>query len=1013
MRHMRGRYFFDNIKIFISSATAIKALLLSLWSAIAKPRTAFKRLPKQLPVPRKLLIAWLGLGGLIFVVLHFGIAQKRLLLQYPSTDLVHILFMPLFSIWIWLAGSVLFYLLVTVGHKKVKYEQIEVAVLRLWVVWFSMPLIDLPHLLFDLPFVTILGVGAHISWIFAFIWLPLLSYFLLKDVIGFKGWKLRSFGLILSLAIPFIGRFGIENLPLYIEKLSRRLGTQINYDAAAFIVGPSLFAFILVIREVLLRRQRLPVIARAIIPKTMLIATVAGLVTINAGLLLEKSVIPRWLGRNNAKHVAQTETTDRGKGSSRYTNSHTWTSPDYEPATFTRAQNNNFEGVLKEYLGVVDLDFDPSQATINAVRCRVNFTSATADYNTGDATPRAHCDIQPNGGAYQQGAYQGPLNGTSGTVTWSWASPAWGSSLAQSDNSVRVFGQTAWNGNTNTPLRDVIAFDSVTIEIDYEADLTQTNYRWYNNNDSVQPGSARAAESTVTTAVEENEVMRLRTGLQVATGIMDVSTEAFKLQFASKIGGSCGDDESWSDVGGIGSGVAWRGFNNPSPANGAQISASLLGTQNYARQTYQEDNTAFNNTAEINQATNRGEWDWTLQAFAATPNTTYCFRMIESGGASLDTYSVYPEAATATALTINHAAYRWFDDSDTLNAGNSIASQDSAAYSSFDGAPVRLRVLLDAEGQSMPTTRSFKLQYSLRSGFCDTGFSGESYVDVETSSGDIRFYDNLNLVDGATTLPNTDDPQYLSHLRVYQTYNEANTFDVANTVSGGQSGLWDLALIDHSAPKGATYCFRIVEDDGTPLGTYTSIPELTTVGTFGADIVDEAGDPVPNPIVGMSLAATQNSCQTTTGTLGTALQKIRAENSQPNSGWTLSVAATIGPTALWSSGGLLYDFNDPSGSPAGCAPGLDSDTYAGQLSIDPSSATITPEAGCSSTGISKGSAAAFHEGVTDSIIIATGAPSTELFCYFDFADIGLQQTIPGAQPSGTYNLDLTITMIAS
>jgi hypothetical protein len=43
-----------------------------------------------------------------------------------------------------------------------------------------------------------------------------------------------------------------------------------------------------------------------------------------------------------------------------------------------------------------------------------------------------------------------------------------------------------------------------------------------------------------------------------------------------------------------------------------------------------------------------------------------------------------------------------------------------------------------------------------------------------------------------------------------------------------QDGKWDFSLIDNTAPDDTTYCFRIVESDGTLLDTYSVIPEITT-----------------------------------------------------------------------------------------------------------------------------------------------------------------------------------------
>lgn len=96
----------------------------------------------------------------------------------------------------------------------------------------------------------------------------------------------------------------------------------------------------------------------------------------------------------------------------------------------------------------------------------------------------------------------------------------------------------------------------------------------------------------------------------------------------------------------------------------------------------------------------------------------------------------------------------------------------------------------------------------------------------------------------------------------------------------------------------------------------------------------------------------------TTGTLGTSSQKIRVDNATANPQWSATIAATGGTTALWSAGTPKYDFNDPT---ANAVDGGDTDSYGGRLSLDPLSGTLTPQSGCSNTGVSKGSSNSFSE----------------------------------------------------
>jgi hypothetical protein len=188
---------------------------------------------------------------------------------------------------------------------------------------------------------------------------------------------------------------------------------------------------------------------------------------------------------------------------------------------------------------------------------------------------------------------------------------------------------------------------------------------------------------------------------------------------------------------------------------------------------------------------------------------------------------------------------------------------------------------------------------------------------------------------------------------------------------------------------------------------------IPPTGTLTADIVDGAGSTVASPSLSMTGVAAGNSCQVTTGALGASVQKIRVTNTTVTPGWTLSMAPTLGATTSWSSGTANYDFNDASGSPAGCGDGGDADTLAGQLSVNPSVGTLTPQAGCSNTGVTLGSSSAYAQGVTDSITLMNASALAQTSCYWELTTIDLSQRIPSFQAPGAYAVNMTITVVAN
>jgi hypothetical protein len=186
-------------------------------------------------------------------------------------------------------------------------------------------------------------------------------------------------------------------------------------------------------------------------------------------------------------------------------------------------------------------------------------------------------------------------------------------------------------------------------------------------------------------------------------------------------------------------------------------------------------------------------------------------------------------------------------------------------------------------------------------------------------------------------------------------------------------------------------------------------------GTLTVDIVDANDTTVATPNFTMNNSGYSFDCRAVTGVLGVSAQKIRVSNLTTTGGWSLSIAPTDGATALWRNVGDTeqYDVNDPNGSPVGCGDGIDADSRPGQLTIDPSAGTIAPESGCTATNVTLGSLSAFNQGVTDSIDLSSANSSANTDCLWDITGVDLSQMVPSEQPVGTYDINLTITIIAN
>ncbi|MEX0931667.1 MAG: hypothetical protein WDZ88_02870 [Candidatus Paceibacterota bacterium] len=175
-------------------------------------------------------------------------------------------------------------------------------------------------------------------------------------------------------------------------------------------------------------------------------------------------------------------------------------------------------------------------------------------------------------------------------------------------------------------------------------------------------------------------------------------------------------------------------------------------------------------------------------------------------------------------------AYRWFESATSTSPGSPLALSNTLATSTERGTPFRLRTLLNIDDSSIASSSlDFKLQYAEKSGSCDAGFSGESYSDVLTGSGPVRFYDNTGIEDGLQATTNAGDPTPSGSGISYQSYLESGDFtNTYGAIATNMDGLWDFSLIDVSSPEETSYCFRIVYSDDSLLDTYSKIPEIIT-----------------------------------------------------------------------------------------------------------------------------------------------------------------------------------------
>ena len=393
--------------------------------------------------------------------------------------------------------------------------------------------------------------------------------------------------------------------------------------------------------------------------------------------------------------------------------------------------------------------------------------------------------------------------------------------------------------------------------------FTQSVYRWFDNPDNATPSAVLADEDATATNITTGQKLRLRVLLHTASASAGAGDGSFKLQFAQKVGGTCNDDESWTDV----SGATDIGFfNNASLTDGATVVSTSSDPSHGADATILEryvESNPFDNVNAIN-INEDGLWDISLVNSSATLGTSYCFKIINSSDNSdINGYDVFPELTTAS-VNFNQSAYRWFDNLDSLAPGSPKADQDATISNIASGDDLRLRVLVHVASSSLATTsQSFKLKYAAKAGG-SCGGGDESYADVgATSSATIWRFKDLGGVANNNDTPTatSSDPTHSSDTVLLERYIEINTFNNRTTINTSEDGLWDFAIENNAAAAGTNYCFKLTKDNDSDLDGYTVFPELTTTGTgFNQNIYrfyvnEDALNPTdPWPVGGTNLA---------------------------------------------------------------------------------------------------------------------------------------------------------------
>ncbi len=481
--------------------------------ALKNPKEAYELILPDESINRVVVIPFLFLWGAVFIIAHFYIAQGTNIFIYNHA-LITIPTLSIYSYLIWKLGSLFFWSLSRFLAKDLTLNQAEIGTFYLWFIWATMPFFDLPHRIFGWPVVLMGGAGAHTSWLFAFPYLAVFSFYFLKKI-GLKS-KSEWLGILFaSMSVPVLGRYVIEQIPLWLHYgVQARFGDSLApgfHLASLLVVLLTLIATLVLYLLLKNRHQVWSVVGVGFLVSSLTIFLWVQILP--SAPFFRHSNLPAGVIENIITGV-------NGVGTSQYSHSYTWTGSDLETGTITHGPLSSSTYWVDTYSDAVDLDFNPSVHEINSITLTVHFTSSTTNDSVIVTGPNAQGCIKGSGASiYYCSAWQNDLNGTS-TKTFtihrgsimtyassglgaSTSSAAWTellSGFTQDNGTLIVHTYTAGTEDDNTPTGDTIAFDAAQVSFEYR-----------------DTGELYVAIATSTTVASTTGVYIITTGLSLAS----------------------------------------------------------------------------------------------------------------------------------------------------------------------------------------------------------------------------------------------------------------------------------------------------------------------------------------------------------------------------------------------------------------------------------------------------------------------------------------------------------------
>ncbi|MEM9336234.1 MAG: hypothetical protein AAGA35_00050 [Patescibacteria group bacterium] len=270
------------------------------------------------------------------------------------------------------------------------------------------------------------------------------------------------------------------------------------------------------------------------------------------------------------------------------------------------------------------------------------------------------------------------------------------------------------------------------------AELTQTNYRWLEDDGGEGAATAVEAENTPATGFANATTRRLR--LQVdAAGSTSSPATTYQLDYATKTAATCGELSTWVDVGAAGGAWDMAASQLTEGADSTNIGTGSGGVSDPSGPpTYLSSNGALRDVSSQTGALTLDfdefvEFEFGIEPTVTAPQgNTYCFRLSDSG-TELRNYTNYAEGTISADISVSATGTERVSVSVGTNAnyqgGGFVIERDGANRTVTD---ITIREIGTIDEQN--DINDIRLYYDLDT-TVPLDCTGESYDGGETQFG--------------------------------------------------------------------------------------------------------------------------------------------------------------------------------------------------------------------------------------------------------------------------------------